>query len=220
LKRLPYVYLLVFIVLIIDQVSKIWIKLNMALGDSHRVFGWEWFQIHFTENPGMAFGMEFGGDYGKLALSLFRIIVVCFIGYTIHKLAKQKVSYLLLTTASLIFAGAIGNILDSIYFGVLFSDSGSFHLPRVAEFMPPEGGYAPMLYGKVVDMLYFPLVDGHWPDWMPFVGGDYFIFFQPVFNIADTAISIGVFLAIIFYKRFHKELDPPSESPEPTQEPV
>jgi signal peptidase II len=207
-KRTPFVLSIITIVLLIDQVSKIWVKLNMALGDSHRVLGWEWFQIHFTENPGMAFGMEFGGDYGKLILSLFRIVVVLFIAYFIRRLIRQKVSFLLLACISLIFAGAVGNILDSVYFGVIFSDSGSFHLPEVATFMPTEGGYAPMLYGKVVDMLYFPLFSGHWPEWMPLVGGDYFIFFQPVFNIADSSISIGVVLAILFYRRFQAEIEP------------
>ncbi len=181
----------------------------MALGDSYRVGGLEWFQIHFTENPGMAFGMEFGGVYGKLILSLFRIFVVGFIGFFIHKLIKQKASYLLLSAISLIFAGAVGNILDSIYFGLIFSDSGTFIMPEVATFLPTEGGYAPLLYGKVVDMLYFPLYSGYWPDWLPYLGGQFFIFFQPVFNIADTAISIGVGLSILFYRRFQHEIDPP-----------
>ena len=209
MKRKPFVIFIIVLVLMIDQISKIWIKLNMALGDSYSVGGWEWFQIHFTENPGMAFGMEFGGIYGKLALSLFRIVVVIFIAFFIRKLIQQKASYLLLTCISLILAGAVGNILDSVYFGLIFSDSGSFHLPQVATFMPAEGGYAPMLYGKVVDMLYFPLFSGHWPDWIPYFGGNYFIFFQPIFNIADTSISVGVGLAILFYRRFQSEIEPP-----------
>jgi signal peptidase II len=209
LKRSHFVLLLIFVVLLIDQVLKIWVKLNMPLGDSFKMFGLDWFKIHFTENPGMAFGIEFGGSYGKLALSLFRIIVVIFIAFFLTKLVRKKASYLLLACIALIFSGAVGNILDSIYFGVVFSDSGTFHSPELATFMPAEGGYAPMLYGKVVDMLYFPLIDGFWPSWVPFVGGKYFMFFQPIFNIADSAISVGVAFAIIFYRRFQKELDPP-----------
>lgn len=181
----------------------------MALGESFEVLGISWFQIRFTENRGMAFGMELGGDWGKLILSSFRIIVVSFMGYFITRLVKKRVSYWLLACVSLIFAGALGNILDSIFYGILFSDSGTFHIPRVAEFMPEEGGYAPVLFGKVVDMLYFPLFEGFLPEWVPFWGGDYVLFFRPIFNIADSAISIGVVLALLFYRRFQKELDPP-----------
>lgn len=207
MKRSHFVLSLIFFVLLIDQVLKIWVKLNMPLGDSFKVLGLDWFRIHFTENKGMAFGIEFGGDYGKLFLSLFRIVVVGFIAYFLSKLVKKKASFLLLACISLIFAGALGNILDSIFYGVCFSDSGTFHNPRLATFMPPEGGYAGVLYGKVVDMLYFPMIEGFWPKWMPFVGGKYFMFFQPIFNIADSAISFGVFIAILFYRRFQKEFD-------------
>jgi signal peptidase II len=179
----------------------------MPLGDSFKVLGLDWFRIHFTENKGMAFGIEFGGDYGKLFLSLFRIVVVGFIAYVLSKLIQKKASFLMLACISLIFAGALGNILDSIFYGVCFSDSGTFHSPRLATFMPSEGGYAGVFYGKVVDMLYFPMLEGFWPKWMPFVGGKYFMFFQPIFNIADSAISLGVFIAIIFYRRFQREVD-------------
>lgn len=207
MKRSHFVLALIFIVLLIDQVLKIWVKLNMPLGDSFKIFGLDWFRIHFTENKGMAFGIEFGGDYGKLFLSLFRIVVVGFIAYFLNKLIQKKASFLMLACISLIFAGALGNILDSIFYGVCFSDSGTFHSPRLATFMPSEGGYAGVFYGKVVDMLYFPMIEGFWPQWMPFVGGKYFMFFQPIFNIADSAISLGVFIAILFYRRFQKEFD-------------
>lgn len=180
----------------------------MPLGESFKVLGLDWFHIHFTENKGMAFGIEFGGNYGKLILSLFRIGVVSFIAYFLVKLIRKKASFLLLACIALIFSGAVGNILDSIFYGVCFSDSGTFHNPRLATFMPAEGGYAGVLYGKVVDMLYFPLIEGFWPEWVPWVGGKYFMFFQPIFNIADSAISLGVFMAIIFYRRFQKELEP------------
>ena len=183
----------------------------MPLGNSFNILGLSWFQIHFTENPGMAFGIEFGGSYGKLALTIFRIIVVIFIAYFLKKLIQKEATFLLLACISLIFAGAIGNILDSIFYGVIFSDSGTFHSPKLATFMPQEGGYAPILHGKVVDMLYFPLFEGFWPNWMPFVGGKFFMFFQPIFNIADSSISFGVTMAIIFYRRFQKELEPVPE---------
>lgn len=209
MKRSSFVISLIGLTLLLDQSLKIWVKLNMALGDAFRILGWDWFQIHFTENPGMAFGIELGIANGKLILTLFRIVVVSFIGYFLGTLIRKNASYLLLSCIALIFAGAIGNIIDSVFYGVLFSDSGNFHSPRIASFLPAEGGYAAPLYGKVVDMLYFPLYSGTWPDWMPWVGGQYFQFFQPVFNIADTAISIGVAMAILFYKRFQLEIEPP-----------
>ena len=206
-------------VLVVDQVLKIWVKLNMALGDSIHLLGVDWFQIHFTENPGMAFGIEFGGANGKLILSLFRIFVVSFIAYFLYTLLRKKASFMLLSCIALIFAGAVGNILDSVFYGVLFSDSGNYHAPRIAEFMPDAGGYAAPLYGKVVDMLYFPLFSGTWPDWMPIIGGNYFQFFQPVFNIADTAMSLGVFMAILFYRRFQHEIEP-VETPIAIENPI
>jgi signal peptidase II len=186
---------LIFIVLLIDQVSKLYIKSTFQLGEEIRVF--DWFIIHFTENNGMAFGAEFGGKYGKLFLSVFRIFAVTGIFYWLYQSIQKNASKILIYSISLIFAGALGNILDSLFYGVIFSDS----VGRVAEFLPEAGGYAPALYGKVVDMLYFPLWQGILPEWIPFWGGKYFTFFQPIFNIADSAITVGVAVMIIFQKR-------------------
>jgi signal peptidase II len=195
--------LIIFLVLLLDQVSKVWVKTHMALGDTYFIFG-DWFQIHFVENIGMAFGWKFGGETGKLILSLFRVVAIFGIGYYLYLIIKQHKSRILIVSISLIFAGALGNIIDSVFYGLIFEASGPLH---VATAFPAEGGYAGLFHGKVVDMLYFPLFDGYYPDWFPFVGGDYFAFFRPVFNIADSSIFIGVSLLIIFQKRLfgHQE---------------
>lgn len=169
----------------------------MFLGQEFRIF--DWFIIHFTENNGMAFGMEFGGVLGKLALSIFRIVAVGGIAWYIRKMIVEKAPPVFITSLSLIFAGALGNILDSLFYGLIFSHSRG----RVASLFPEDGGYAPMLQGKVVDMLNFPLWEGYLPEWL---GGDYFVFFRPVFNIADAAISIGVALIILNQKKIFKHL--------------
>jgi signal peptidase II len=187
--------LLIFIVLIVDQASKIWVKTNMYLGQDYHIT--DWFYIHFTENPGMAFGLEFGGVWGKIALSIFRLIAIVAISIWLKNLIKAKAPGIGVVAVSLILAGAIGNIIDSAFYGLIFTDS----LGRIAEIFPADGGYAPILQGKVVDMLYFPLYSGTLPDWMPVWGGEYFIFFRPIFNLADSAISIGVVLLLLFQKR-------------------
>jgi signal peptidase II len=169
----------------------------MILGEEFNVFG-NWFIIHFTENNGMAFGMQFGGDNGKIILSIFRIIAVGAIGWYLFSLIKKKASNGLIMTISLIFAGAIGNIIDSAFYGMVFSES-IFH---VAKFMPQHGSYGTFLHGKVVDMLYFPMIKGTFPDWFPIWKNEEFLFFRPVFNLADSCISIGVFTMIIFQKKF------------------
>lgn len=185
---------IVLLVLLIDQCLKIWVKTHMYLGQEFKIAG-DWFIIHFTENNGMAFGMELlSGPAGKLALSIFRIVAVAGIGYYLFTLIKKKASVKLLTSMSFIFAGAMGNIIDSVFYGKFFSGSEY----QVAQFFPPEGGYAGWLHGKVVDMFYFPLIEGHFPEWFPFWGGDHFIFFSPIFNVADSAITIGVALLLIF----------------------
>lgn len=184
-------------VLLLDQILKFWIKTNMFIGQEYHVFG-NWFIIHFTENNGMAFGMEFGGNWGKLILSVFRIIAVIAIGWYLIKITKKNVSFGFVLSLSLIFAGAVGNIIDSAFYGLLFNDSYF----QVAEFLPKEGGYGSFLHGRVVDMFYFPIFDGHFPLWLPFLSGKYFEFFAPVFNIADSSITVGVFFMIIFQKKF------------------
>ena len=173
----------------------------MFLGQEYKIL--DWFYIHFTENNGMAFGMELGGDWGKLTLSLFRIIFVVFIVVYLIKLVNKKADKILISSLSLVLAGAIGNIIDGVAYGALFSDS--YH--QTASFLPETGGYAPLFFGKVVDMFYFPMFKGYLPEWLPYWGGEYAVFFRPVFNIADAAISIGVGIMILFQKRIMKEID-------------
>ena len=170
----------------------------MTLGQEFHVAG-NWFIIHFTENNGMAFGLQFAGGYGKLALSLFRIFAVMFLGWYIFRLAKSKATFGVIFCFSLILAGAMGNIFDSALYGILFSESTYFDLAR---FLPAEGGYSSFLHGKVVDMFYFPILEGNYPQWLPFLGGDHFIFFRPVFNVADSAITTGVLSLLIFQRQF------------------
>ena len=170
----------------------------MTLGQEFHVAG-NWFIIHFTENNGMAFGLQFAGGYGKLALSLFRIFAVGFLGWYIFRLAKSKTAFGVIFCFSLILAGAMGNIIDSALYGMLFSESTYFDLAR---FLPAEGGYSTFLHGKVVDMFYFPILEGNYPQWLPLLGGDHFIFFRPVFNVADSAITCGVLSLLIFQRQF------------------
>jgi signal peptidase II len=177
--------LVIFLVLAADQALKIWIKTNMYLGQEFKIFG-NWFIIHFTENNGMAFGLEFGGEFGKLALSLFRIAAVAGIGYGLHHLIKHKHHRGLILNVALIFSGALGNIIDSVFYGKIYHYAGWFH-------------------GRVVDMFYFPILEGRFPAWVPVWGGEDYIFFRPVFNIADAAISVGVVIILIFQKTYFKE---------------
>ena len=177
--------LIVFLVLLADQALKTWVKTNMFIGQEFKIIG-NWFIIHFTENNGMAFGMEFGGEFGKLALSLFRIGAVAGIGYGLIYLIKHKYHRGLILNVALIFSGALGNIIDSVIYGKIY-------------------GYAPLFHGKVVDMFYFPLMEGIFPKWVPIWGGEDYIFFRPVFNVADAAISVGVIAILIFQKNYFKE---------------
>jgi signal peptidase II len=189
--------LLIVAVLLVDQVIKIHIKTTMTIGQSIPVFG-NWCQIRFIENPGMAFGLDLPGRWGKPVLTIFRIIAVILIGWYLKQMIHKKASTGLIMCIALILAGAAGNIIDSVFYGMLFNESTYF---TVATMFSEGGGYAPLLHGKVVDMLYFPIIQGL-PDWFPGKGGDDFIFFRPIFNIADTSISAGIFTILIFQKRF------------------
>ena len=191
--------LIIFIVLLLDQVLKFWIKLNMTIGENFPILG-DWFQIYFIENNGMAFGWELGAQYGKLALGVFRIIAVALLFYFIYHLSKKKIKFGPLFGVSLITAGALGNIIDGMFYGMIFSESTFY---QVATLFPEGGGYAGFLQGKVVDMLYFPLFT--FPEWVPFMGGQ--IFFSPIFNVADSAITIGFLYLLIFQWDFLKNID-------------
>lgn len=186
--------LIIFSVLIIDQIIKIWVKTNMFWHESIRIT--DWFFIYFTENNGMAFGMEI---IGKLFLTSFRIIAVVLIIWYLIKIVKQNLKTGYIVCISLILAGAIGNIIDCVFYGVLFSESTHSSL---ATFVSIGEGYSEWFYGKVVDMFYFPIIDTNWPEWMPFVGGEHFIFFSPIFNFADAAISCGIIALILFYSKY------------------
>jgi len=192
--------LIVLLVLLFDQLLKFWIKSNMMLGDEF-IIAKNWFIIHFVENNGMAFGLEFGNSIGKYFLSIFRIIAVGAIGWYISKLWKRDVPFGVIACFSLIMAGAIGNILDSAFYGLIFNESYG----QVATLFPAGGGYSSFLQGRVVDMFYFPLISGNYPSWVPFVGGNDFIFFRPVFNLADSSITVGIISILIFYRKFFDE---------------
>lgn len=187
--------LIIFLVLLIDQILKIYIKTHFMLGEEV-VIAKNWFIIHFVENNGMAFGMEFGNHIGKYFLSVFRLAAIGALGWYLSKLWKKKVPFGLVVCFSLILAGAAGNLIDSAFYGLIFNESHS----QVATLFPAGGGYTSFLLGKVVDMFYFPLIDSHFPSWFPIWGGQEFVFFRPVFNIADSSISIGIVSIFIFYK--------------------
>ncbi|MDE7374342.1 MAG: lipoprotein signal peptidase [Odoribacter sp.] len=193
--------LFIIALLVLDQAVKMWIKTHMMLGEEFSVFG-NWFKILFVENNGMAFGMELGdGRWGKTVLSLFRIAAVGAIGWYILKLVREKAPLGVVFSFALIFCGAIGHIFDSLFYGLIFSDS---HY-QVATLFPDGGGYSSFLHGRVVDMLYFPLVQGTFPSWVPGWGGQEFIFFRPVFNLADSYITIGVLMLLLFHRNFFKD---------------
>lgn len=190
--------ILVTVILLIDQVIKIWVKTSMCLHESIRITSW--FYINYIENMGMAFGMQIGS---KIILSLFRVVAIAILAYYIWLQVKKhaRTSYVL--CLSMILAGAIGNLIDCMFYGLCFAGSSEFY---TSYFVPFGTGYAPFLMGKVVDMFYFPLIKTDWPDWMPLVGGDHFIFFSPVFNFADASISVGVVLLLLFFRKEISEI--------------
>ncbi len=200
MKKKFWLIAIVFTVLVLDQWLKIWVKTNMEYGDEFKILGIDWALIHFVENNGMAFGLSLGGEYGKLVLSVFRIIAVGFLIYYLNFLLNSGAKKGILISFSLILAGAIGNIIDSAFYGLIFSES-TYH-GGLAEIFPEAGGYATFLHGKVVDMFYFPIINGFLPEWFPIWGGKHIMFFQPVFNVADASITLGVINMLLFNRTF------------------
>lgn len=200
--KLKHAILIIAIIIIADQALKIWIKTNYDYGRVMYVAGQHWWQLHFIENKGMAWGWEFGGEWGKMILTLFRLAAVIFGTWYLGRIVKQKYSRGFIICASLIYAGALGNLIDSMFYGLIFSKSDN---GLIAHWVPVGQGYAGFLHGHVVDMLYFPMVNSKFPDWFPFVGGDEFQFFSPIFNVADASISFGVITLFIFQKRFFRK---------------
>lgn len=208
---------LILVILFIDQAIKFYIKLNFFIGEEHSIIG-SWARLHFIENEGMAWGMKFGGSFGKIFLTLFRLGAVIWGSFLIKGFIKKQYHSGFLFCAALIFAGAVGNLIDSMFYGLLFSESLPY-TAQVASFLPETGGYASFLHGKVVDMFYFPMIrDAHFPNWFPIWGGEEFEFFRPVFNFADMAISTGVIALFVFQGRFFGE-DPKAKAPETTASP-
>jgi signal peptidase II len=201
--KLRYSILLIAAIIIADQALKFWIKTSFSFGHVTNVLGLEWFRLYFIENEGMAWGWKFGGEWGKVALTLFRLVAVIFGTWYLVKIIREKYTTGFIVCASLIYAGALGNLIDSMFYGMLFSATD---YNTIATFLP-EKGYASFLHGHVVDMLYFPLVKTTYPDWFPMIGGREFEFFSPIFNIADASISIGVITLLIFQRRFLRKED-------------
>jgi signal peptidase II len=193
-------FLIALVVILIDQASKLLVHQYMYIHEEVNVIG-EWFKLHYLLNPGMAFGIRWDNEFGKLALTIFRIGAMVGIGYYLYRMSAKKTHPGFLVSMSLILGGAVGNVIDSTFYGVLLENQ-------------PIGSYSPWFHGQVIDMLFFPIFDFYWPDWVPGFGGEYFLFFSPVFNIADSSIFIGVTSILIFQKRFFKEDKPESDTDE------
>ncbi|TAF50404.1 MAG: lipoprotein signal peptidase [Sphingobacteriia bacterium] len=199
------VILFIAVLILADQALKFYIKLNYYAGEEHLVLG-QWFRLHFVENEGMAWGWKFGGEFGKIALTLFRLVAVIWGSFLLRGFIQKKYHTGFLVCASLIYAGALGNLIDSLFYGLIFEASDPF-VQNTAQLVAAGKGYAGLLHGKVVDMLYFPLINTTWPTWVPFVGGEPLEFFRPVFNLADACISGGVIALLLFQNKF---LQPPA----------
>lgn len=212
--KLKHAVLIIAAIIIADQALKIFIKTSYPTGEVVRVFGMDWFRLHFIENPGMAWGWKFGNETGKVILTLFRLVAVIFGSWLLVKFVREKYTKGFIVCAALIYAGALGNLIDSMFYGMIF-DKGLHYDPVTQEYMSYSGvaalsgnGYSSFLHGSVVDMLYFPMIRSHYPSWFPVVGGQEFEFFSPIFNIADMAISTGVITLLVFQKRFIQKLVP------------
>jgi signal peptidase II len=208
--KLRSAVLIILLVIIADQALKIWIKTTFPFGHVMNIGGLPWAKLYFIENEGMAWGWKFGGEWGKMILTLFRLAAVVFGTWYLVRIIRHHYSRGFIVCASLIYAGALGNLIDSLFYGLIFSKSD---YSMVATMFPPNGGYAGFLHGRVVDMLYFPMVHSTFPTWMPLVGGKEFEFFSPIFNIADASISIGVLTLLFFQKRFLTKNDVPPHHP-------
>ncbi len=209
--KIKYVVFIIATIIIVDQALKIWIKTSHPTGEVVRVFGMDWFRLHFIENPGMAWGWKFGNETGKMILTLFRLAAVIFGTWYLGQIVKKQYKKGFIVCAALIYAGALGNLIDSMFYGMIF-DKGLHYDSAINEYLSYSGiaqftspGYSSFLHGSVVDMLYFPMFNGNFPSWIPFVGGDSFEFFSPVFNISDASISVGVITLLLFQKRFFKK---------------
>jgi Lipoprotein signal peptidase len=202
--KLRNAVLIIALIIIADQALKIWIKTSYPFGPITNVMGLSWFRLYFIENKGMAWGWEFGGEWGKMILTLFRLAAVIFGSWYLVKIVKQQYSTGFIVCAALIYAGALGNLIDSMFYGLIFEESSYSQVAKIF----PSHGYAGFLHGRVVDMLYFPIIKTTYPSWVPFVGGEEFEFFSPIFNIADASISIGVITLFVFQKRFFKRHRP------------
>jgi signal peptidase II len=205
-----HVTLIILLIIIADQLLKLWVKTHYHLNESHQVIG-SGFQLYFVENPGMAYGWKFGGNWGKMALTIFRMVAVIFGTWYLRKIIREKQHKGFIFCASLVYAGALGNLIDSSFYGLIF-DKGMTVDPLLKDYVGyndlakfSSHGYASFLHGNVVDMLHFPVIDTTWPKWVPFVGGEKFEFFRPIFNIADASITTGVLSILVFQKRFFKQ---------------
>ncbi len=217
--------LLILCIIFADQALKLYIKLNYFIGEEHLVLGQQWVRLHFVENEGMAWGWKFGGGFGKIALTLFRLGAVIWGSFLLHDFIQKKLHKGFIICAAMIYAGALGNLIDSLFYGIIFDQSNPY-AQNIAHLFPSGGGYASFLHGKVVDMLYFPIItNAHFPSWVPIWGGEDFEFFRPVFNIADASISTGVMIILLFQNKFlaketttqHDTIETSSEADDATQ---